>query len=154
MGLRMKGSFPWLYNDADDVVGIRNENGKDHVFARVERDPITGAESLVSGDGNSVLPRPPAAAQCIRSGQSAVGWTLTNGGGATATMALTAAGSPFGRPALKITIPDDTGNVDLIADNLGLATFTAGRANLVHHVYVEDELGIKQWQAHAGGWIS
>ena len=113
----------------------------------VSVDPVTG--SLVSGDGN-VLNTPPAAAQCIRSGQSAVGWTLTNGGGATATMALTAAGSPFGRPALKLTIPNDTGNVDVIADGLGLTAFTAGRGSIVHHVYVEDELGIKQWQVHIG----
>lgn len=104
---------------------------------------VTAAQALVSGAGKS-------AAQCIRSGRSAVGWSLANGGGATATMAVTATGSPFGYPALKVTIPNDTGNVDVIADGLGLANFTTGRGNLVWHVYVEDELGIKQWQVHAG----
>jgi hypothetical protein len=99
--------------------------------------------ALVSGAGKS-------AAQCVRAGTSAVGWSLVNGGGATGSMAVTATGSPFGRPALKVTIPNDTGNVDIIADGLGLAAFTNGRGNVVHHVYVEDELGVKQWQVHAG----
>lgn len=115
-------------------------DGQNPVFSNNEQLAI---RSVVSGAGKS-------AAQCIRAGTSAVGWTLTNGGGATATMALTASGSPFGRPALKVTIPNDTGTVDVIADGLGLAAFTAGRGSIVHHVYVEDELGIKQWQVHIG----
>lgn len=100
-------------------------------------------QSLVSGAGKS-------AAQCVRSGKAAVGWSLTNNSGATGSMALTASGSPFGWPALKVTIPNDTGNVDVIAAGLGLASFTAGRGNLVIHVYVEDELGIKQIRPYAG----
>ena len=90
------------------------------------------------------------AASCVRSGRSAVGWTLTNSGGATATMAVTATNSPFGYPALKVTIPNDTGTVDVIAGPLGLSNFTAGRGNLVTHVYVEDELGIKQIRPYLG----
>lgn len=90
------------------------------------------------------------AASCLRSGRSAVGWSLTNNSGATGSMAVTASGSPFGYPALKVTIPNDTGSVDVIADDLVAANWTAGRANLVVHVYVEDELGIKQIRAYIG----
>ena len=122
------------------------------LFFDVDSINQTPAESaalsgLVSGAGKQ-------ASQCVRSGRSVVGWSLTNGGGATATMAVTATGSPFGFPAIKVTIPNDTGNVDVIADGLGLAAFTAGRGNLVWHVYVEDELGIKQLQVHAGNDVS
>lgn len=107
---------------------------------------VTG---LVSGDGNPIGNFGDPSAVTVRSGNSPVGWSLANGGGATATMALTA-NSPFGGPALKVAIPNDTGYADVIADGLGLAAFTSGRGNLVYHVYVEDELGIKQWQVHAG----
>jgi len=109
---------------------------------------ITGStanavQALVSRAGKS-------ASQCVRSGRSAVGWSLTNNSGATGSMALTASGSPFGYPALKVTIPNDTGNTDIIAAGLGIANFTAGRGNLVIHVYVEDELGIKQIRPYVG----
>lgn len=104
---------------------------------------------LVDGDGNPFGNFGDPAAITVRSGASAVGWSLANNSSATGSMAMTA-NSPFGGPALKVTIPNDTGSVDVIADGLGLANFTAGRGNIVHHVYVEDELGIKQWQVHAG----
>lgn len=104
---------------------------------------VDATQALVSGAGKS-------AAQCVRSGRSAVGWSLTNNSGATGSMALTTTGSPFGYPALKVIIPNDTGNVDVIAAGTGLANFTAGRGNLAVHVYVEDELGIKQIRPYAG----
>mgnify|MGYP002143312942 CR=1 FL=1 len=104
---------------------------------------VVAISGVVSGAGKS-------ASQCVRSGRSAVGWSLTNNSGATGSMALTASGSPFGWPALKVTIPNDTGNVDIIAAGLGLDEFTAGRGNLVIHVYVEDELGIKQIRPYVG----
>jgi hypothetical protein len=93
---------------------------------------------------------PFAAAGCLRSGRSAVGWSLTNNSGASGSMAVTTANSPFGFPALKVTIPNDTGSVDVIADDLVAANWTAGRANLAIHVYVEDELGIKQIRPYIG----
>lgn len=105
--------------------------------------------ALVDGAGNPFGNFGDPAAITVRSGASAVGWSLANNSSATGSMAMTA-NSPFGGPALKVTIPNDTGSVDVIADGLGLANFTAGRGNIVHHVYVEDELGIKQWQVHAG----
>lgn len=111
----------------------------------------TGAvASVVDAAGNILYPNQPLAAQCVRSGRSAVGWSLTNISGATATMAVTSSGSPFGWPALKVTIPNDTGTVDVIADSLSLLAFTAGRGNLAVHVYVEDELGIKQIRPYVG----
>lgn len=114
----------------------------------VSRPGLTAAEVAAVRGMASVSSR--QASQCVRSGRSVVGWSLTNNGGSTATMAITGAGSPFGFAALKVTIPNDTGFVDVIADGLGLAAFTSGRGNLVWHMYVEDELGIKQWQVHAG----
>jgi peptidoglycan/xylan/chitin deacetylase (PgdA/CDA1 family) len=129
--------------DTDGVIAATVVAQRDDLLASEART----TRSLVSGAGKT-------AAQCVRSGRSAVGWSLANSGGATATMAVTATGSPFGFPALKVTIPNDTGSVDVIADGLGLAAFTAGRGNLVWHVYVEDELGIKQWQVHAGNDVS
>lgn len=91
----------------------------------------------------------PARFQELRSGRSTVGWSLANNSSATGSMAMVA-NSPFGGPALRVTIPDDVGSVDIIADDLGLSNFTAGRANIVWHVFVEDELAIKQFQVHAG----
>lgn len=149
LGLLAKGTTQALPDElAETLVAARRAVLSTDPAPDVAIPVLTAAEkaflqSSVSGAGQS-------AAQCIRSGRSAVGWTLTNGGGATASMAVTATGSPFGYPALKVTIPNDTGNVDVIADGIGLANFTAGRGNLVWHVYVEDELGIKQWQAHIG----
>lgn len=115
---------------------------------------IAGTLGLTSSQVSAVSALLPSAqepaASCVRSGRSAVGWNLTNTGGATATMAVTATNSPFGVPALKVTIPNDTGTVDLIAGPLGLSSFTAGRGNLVMHVYIEDELGLKQIRPYLG----
>jgi hypothetical protein len=108
---------------------------------------VNGA--LVDGAGNPFGNFGDPSAVTVRSGASAVGWSLANNSAATGSMAMTA-NSPFGGPALKVTIPNDTGSVDVIADGLGLAAFTAARGNIVHHVYVEDELCINQWQVHAG----
>lgn len=93
-------------------------------------------------------PTPPRFRE-LRSGRSVVGWSLVNNGGATGAMTLQQT-TPFGEPAIRIEIPNDTGSVDVIADDLGLSNFTAGTGNLIWHVYVDDELAIKQWQVHAG----
>jgi len=90
------------------------------------------------------------AASCLRSGRSAVGWSLTNNSSATGSMAVTATGSPFGYPALKVTIPNDTGSVEVVADDLVVANWPAGRANLAIHLYIEDELGIKELRCYVG----
>lgn len=121
--------------------------------------PITGTaaesaafHSLVSGAGNAT----PSAHQLVRSGASVVGWTLTNNSGATGSMSMDA-DPPFvnpvtgnREPALKVTIPNDTGNVDLVATGLGLPNFTAGAGKIVALIYVADELGIKQIRPYVG----
>lgn len=98
----------------------------------------------------------PPAYGLLRSGSSVVGWALTNNSGATGSMAMDA-DPPFvnpvtgnREPALKVTIPDDTGNVDLITVGLNLPNFTAGRGKLVVFVYVADELGLKQIRPYVG----
>jgi hypothetical protein len=131
------------HKSAQPVSSVGNES------SAVALQTVNGVQSLVSGDGTPVGDFGDPANITIRAGASAVGWSLANNSSATGSMAMTA-NSPFGGPALKVTIPNDTGSVDVIADGLGLAAFTAGRGNIVHHVYVEDELGIKQWQVHAG----
>ena len=85
----------------------------------------------------------------LRSGKSLVGWFLVNNSSATGALTYQLV-TPFGEPCIRLEVPNDTGSVDVIADDLGLTNFTAGTANLVWHVYVEDELAIKQWQVHAG----
>lgn len=86
----------------------------------------------------------------VRGALSTGFWSLVNGGGATGSMTAVQTNTPFRRPALRVVIPNDTGTVDVIADGLALPNFTAGRGNVVITVYVENELGIKQWQVHAG----
>lgn len=113
----------------------------------------SGLMRIPSGQASTLsalVPNGRQAAQCLRSGRSAVGWSLTNNSGATGSMAVTASGSPFGYPALKVTIPNDTGSVDVTADDLVAANWTAGVGNLVTHVYVENELGIKQIRPYIG----
>lgn len=109
--------------------------------------------SMLSLDGGKARPwaldANPAAQQCFRTGASVVGWTLTNGGGATATMAMDLA-SPLGGPALKVTFPNDTGFVDLDATGIEVPNFTAGRGKVVVHAYVQNELEMKQIRVYAG----
>lgn len=108
-----------------------------------------GLQSPVSADGNLLTTRQ-AAAQCIRSGQSAVGWTLTNTGAAASTLAMVA-GSPIdGLPGLRLTIPAGAATVDLNATGLGLANHTAGVGKLVVHLYIEDEQTVKQVRPYVG----
>jgi peptidoglycan/xylan/chitin deacetylase (PgdA/CDA1 family) len=159
----------WVRAVADNAVHVvgfakgiklrRMKAGAGGVPVQVVSD-VSGAEvrkDMVAGilrDSGGLALRPwlldtnPESHRVLRTGRSAVGWSLVNNG-ATATMSVVA-NSPFGGPALRIVIPNDAGNVDLIADDLGLTNFTAGVANLIHHVFVEDELGIKQWQVTAG----
>lgn len=129
-------------------VGIDDPQAK---FANVGQDPTTGG--LVGVGGNVIRPwlleETPPRFRELRSGRSVVGWSLTNNGGATGAMTLQQT-SPFGEPAIRIEIPNDTGSVDVIADDLALNNFTAGTGSLIWHVYVDDELAIKQWQVHAG----
>lgn len=133
------------------VVDNASNSGSTVTWGRKDTVVTTSSDgtSPVSGDGTPIGDFGDPLAVTLRSGSSVVGWSLVNNSGSTGSMAM-AANSPFGGPALKVTIPNDTGFVDVIADGLGLAAFTAGRGNIVHHVYVEDELGIKQWQVHAG----
>ena len=91
----------------------------------------------------------PAAHQLLRSGASVVGWSLTNNSGASGSMAMDL-NSPLGGPALKVTVPNNTGNVDLIASGLGIPNFTASAGKVVMHLYISDELGIKQWRPYVG----
>ena len=126
-----------------------------------EAERAAGVVGLVGAkaDGTMVLPDGSSpvsgdfvepAASCLRSGVSAVGWSLTNNTGATASMAVTE-NSPFGGSALKVTIPNDTGSVDIVASGLGIANHTAtGMKKVVLHVYVPDELGIKQVRPYVG----
>jgi hypothetical protein len=117
------------------------------------KDSAGNVTGLVGPGGDPVRPwvldSTPSAHQCLRSGASVVGWTLTNNSGGTGSMAMDL-NSPLGGPALKVTITDDTGSVDLIATGLDVANFTAGRGKVVAHIYIQDELGIKQVRPYVG----
>lgn len=87
--------------------------------------------------------------ELLKSGSSLIGWTLVNNSGATATMAMDNT-SPLGKPAMKITIPDDTGNVDVTLTGAGLTGFTSKIGKIVVQLYTLNELGIKQIRLYAG----
>lgn len=112
----------------------------------VDSQKTAAFDALVSrGGGNRA-----SASAMIRGGASTAFWSLVNGGGATGSMTAVLSGSPFGGPALRVVVPSDVGTVDVIADGLALPNFTTGRGNIVAAIYVENELGIKQLQVHAG----
>ena len=94
--------------------------------------------------------RKPLASQIVRSGKSLTGWTLSNTGAAASTLALVANSPIDGLPALRLTIPAGTATVDLNATGMGLASHTAGVGKVVVHLYIEDELTIKQVRPYVG----
>lgn len=126
-------------------VAIESTGGKDLLKAdgRTLLD-LTAAQALVSGAGKA------SASQSVRSGKSLVGWTLSNAGAAASTLALIANSPIDGLPALRLTIPAGTATVDLNATGMGLANHTAGLGKLAIHLYIEDELTIKQVRPYVG----
>lgn len=134
----------WNQYDADY---LPNRSGSIELVSGNELQPnALNALQVQSTTYNSMTP---VGYETLRTGASTVGWTLTNNSGATATMAMDM-NSPLGGPALKVTIPNDTGNVDLIATGLGLPNFTQRNGKLVFVAYVANELGIKQFRPYVG----
>lgn len=144
MAIRMKGTFPFLYNDADEIVGLRNAGGTDTFFARAVTD-ATGAVSLVSGDGTRISAATAPVNRVIKRMLDTTGVTAVNSGTA-ATTSIDAA-SPFGRPGYKVAIPAGNTYHEVLLSSLGLANFDS---HIAWRVWTEDYTALSQIIAYAG----